>query len=230
MASWVAALDDAAEMEAVRLASNEGEKTWNFDSWADRYDKAVASDSQQYYAHYDQVLDAVAELASPVPGKRVLDIGTGTGNLALRCLARGAEVIGLDPSEQMLRHARSKAPRASGVEFHQVDDPFLHIPYPDSHFDAVASTYAYHHIPHRLRSDSVHEMVRVLKPGGRWVLGDLVFETEQAELSALGEYRWLESEYFARIDDLREAFDELGMTVNAQQVTPVTWVLWSSKA
>lgn len=211
------------------MASGEEEKTWNFDSWADRYDKEVASDSQHYYARYDQVLDAVATLASPVPGKRVLDIRTGMGNLALRCLARGPEVIGLDPSESMLSHARSKARGASGVEFHQVDDPFLHIPYPDSCFDAVVSTYAHHHILHRLRSDSVREMVRVLTPGDRWVLGDLVFETEQAEIRALREYRWLESAYFARIDDLRGVLGELGMTLNSQQITPVTWVLWSSK-
>ena len=43
------------------------------------------------------------------------------------------------------------------------------------------------------------------------------------------EYPWLESAYFARIDDLRGVLGELGMTLNSQQITPVTWVLWSSK-
>jgi len=72
-------------------------------------------------------------------------------------------------------------------------------------------------------------MVRVLRAGGLWVLGDLVFENEQAERIALREYRWLEEEYFARIEDLRPIFAELGMELNAQQFTPVTWVLWAIK-
>jgi putative AdoMet-dependent methyltransferase len=211
------------------MESSENEKTWNFDNWANRYDRVVANDSQHYYAQYDKVLDTVAELANLASGRRVLDIGTGTGNLALRCLAYGVEVIGLDPSELMLTKAREKVGCNPRAEFHQVDEPFLRIPYPESSFDAVISTYAYHHIPHRLRTDSVREMVRVLKPDGRWVLGDLVFENESAERSALREHRWLEKEYFARIDDLREAFAELGMELNSQQLTPVTWVLWTAK-
>ncbi len=211
------------------MESSENEKTWNFDNWANRYDRVVANDSQHYYAQYDKVLDTVAELANLASGKRVLDIGTGTGNLALRCLAYGVEVIGLDPSELMLSKAREKVRCNPRAEFHQVDEPFLRIPYPESSFDTVISTYAYHHIPHRLRTDSVREMVRVLKPDGRWVLGDLVFENESAERSALREHRWLEKEYFARIDDLREAFAELGMELNSQQLTPVTWVLWTAK-
>ena len=211
------------------MKNSENEKTWNFDNWANRYDQVVASDSQHYYAQYDQVLDKVVEMASLTPGNRVLDIGTGTGNLTLRCLAYDVEVIGLDPSELMLSRAREKVGGTPLVEFTRVDEPFLHIPYPDSTFDAVLSTYAYHHIPHRLRRDSVQEMVRVLKPGGRWVLGDLVFENEQAEKTALSEYRWLEEEYFARIGDLCAVFAELGLELQAQQFTPVTWVLWTSK-
>ena len=68
----------------------------------------------------------------------------------------------MDPSELMLIKAREKVGCNPRAEFHQVDEPFLRIPYPESSFDAVISTYAYHHIPHRLRTDSVREMVRVL--------------------------------------------------------------------
>ena len=125
--------------------------------------------------------------------------------------------------------ARDKIGANPKVEFHQVDEPFLHIPYPDDLFDAVISTYAYHHLAHRLKPASVREMARVLKPGGLWVLGDLVFENEQAERKALREYSWLEEEYFARIENLRPIFAELGMELEAQRFTPVTWVLWAVK-
>ena len=206
----------------------ENEKTWNFDSWADRYDEAVTSDSK-LYARYDEVLDFVVEIANVTPRTRVLDIGSGTGNLTLCCLARGATVAGLDPSRKMLSKAITKVGDNPRSEFHQVAAPFLHIPYPDDSFDAVVSTYAFHHIPHRLKPASVYEMIRVLKPGGTWVLGDLMFEDEKAERKALHQYKWLEEEYFVRIEELRTVFSELGMELNARQFTPVTWVLWTIK-
>ena len=206
----------------------EEDKTWNFDNQAARYDESVANGSN-LHARYNEVLDRVVQVAEISPGKRALDIGTGTGNLALRCLALGAEVVGLDPSERMLAEAREKASGYPDAAFHQVQEPFLSIPYPDKSFDVVMSTYAYHHIPHRLKPDSVREMIRVLKPGGIWALGDLVFENEKAERKALQEHRWLEEEYFVRIEEIQPLFLDLGMDLHAQQFTPVTWVLWAIK-
>ncbi|MGC9349539.1 MAG: class I SAM-dependent methyltransferase [Anaerolineae bacterium] len=213
------------------MQTQDGDKTWNFDPWADRYDVIVANDARHYYARYDEVLDAVVEVAGLAPGARVLDIGTGTGNLALRLVACGARVVGLDPSESMLALAREKAGQSPSpnVDFRSCAEPFLEIPYPDAGFDAVVSTYAFHHIPHRLKAASVREMLRVLKHGGRWVLGDLAFEDEAAEAEALREFRWLEEEYFTRLDGLREAFSEQGIGLQTRQFTPVTWVFWAIK-
>ena len=211
------------------MNSEKNEKSWDFDNWAHRYDEVVTADSQTYYARYDEVLDAIVEIAKLSEGSKVLDIGTGTGNLARRCLDRGAKVVGLDPSTLMLARAREKVGDHPKAEFQQVDDPFLDVPYPNAIFDAVVSTYAYHHVPHRLRADSVREMVRVLKPKGRWVLGDLVFENEAAESEAYQAHRWLEEEYFSRIDDLRTAFADLDIELQTRQFTPVTWVLWAVK-
>jgi len=212
------------------MDSHEKDKSWDFDRSAERYDANVMSDSRYYHARYDEVLDTVAETANLVPGERVLDIGTGTGNLAVRCLARGAQVVGVDPSESMLAKARQKVGAIAEAEFCHCAEPFLSLPIPDASFDAVVSTYAYHHIPHRLKAKSVREMLRVLKPNGRWVLGDLAFEDEAAEARALRELTWLEEEYFTRIDNLREVFAEFGMRLHTRQFTPVTWVLWTCKA
>lgn len=208
---------------------SENDRTWDFDPWAERYDDVVARDNCHYYARYDDVLDAVVKLARLAPGKRVLDIGTGTGNLAARCLTYGAQVVGVDPSASMLAQARGKIGQHRNVELVQCPDPFLQIPYPDAAFDAVVSSYAYHHIPHRLKARSICEMLRVLKPGGRWVVGDLAFKDEAAESKALREFGWLEQEYFARIDSLCNVFADLGILLQAQQFTSVTWVLWAAK-
>jgi len=213
------------EIRVVRMRRGE---VWDFDGWAETYDSAVEA-SSRIYARYGEVLDAVVEVARVGPGKRVLDIGTGTGNLAKRCLVRGASVVGLDPSEKMLAQARAKMGGHSNADLVQADEPFLRIPFPDAYFDAVVSTYAFHHVPHHLKPASVREMVRVIVPGGLWAIGDLAFADEPAERRALQKYPWLEEEYFARIEELRRVFMRLGMELGSKQFTPVTWVLWAKK-
>ena len=202
---------------------------WDFDQQAKRYDERVAADGSRYYARYDQVLDAVVAAAQVSRGQRVLDIGTGTGALVFRCLAKGAYVVGLDPSEQMLAVAREKAGCNYRVRLVQAADPFLHIAYPDASFDAVVSSYAFHHVPHRMQPDCIREMMRVVKPGGRWALGDVAFQDEAAQREALDTLPWLEEEYFPRVDALRAAFAELGVELSAEQMTPVTWLMWARK-
>jgi putative AdoMet-dependent methyltransferase len=206
----------------------ENQKTWDFDGWAANYDTVVARGSGVHMC-YDKVLEHVAEVARIRPGKLVLDIGTGTGNLAIKCLLRGARVVGLDPSPKMLAVAREKLGDDPRVEFLLVADPFLHIPFPDGRFDAVVSTYSFHHVTPLEKPRAVREMVRVLKRGGVWALGDLVFWDEQAEREALRRLDWLEEEYFSKIVELRGMFAELGMELEAKQFTPVTWVLWAVK-
>jgi putative AdoMet-dependent methyltransferase len=203
------------------------EKTWDFDEWADTYDGWVHSDDPTY-ARYDDVLGRVVELSRAEPERRVLDIGTGTGKLAERLLARGAKVIGVDPSRKMLDKAAGK-PGCRGAELVCLKEPFLELPYPDRAFDAVVSTYAFHHVFPPKKAACIREMVRVLKPDAPWVLGDLIFKDEAAEKEALKRYDWMEDEYFARVDELIPVFDSLGMELRSEQFTPVTWVLWAIK-
>jgi ubiquinone/menaquinone biosynthesis C-methylase UbiE len=203
-------------------------KTWDFDEYAEDYDGWVSSDDPVYEC-YDRVLDFVVDLAAIKPRSHVLDIATGTGNLAIRMIARDARVLGLDPSRRMLAKAHHKIGEDSRVELRHAPDPFLHLEYPDNHFDAVVSTYSFHHVPHPMQPEGIREMIRVLKPGCPWVLGDLIFETEEAERAALDRHEWLEDEYFPRIKALRPVFSSLGMEIETRQFTPITWVLWAPK-
>ena len=196
----------------------------SFDKWAENYDDSIASDDG-CFGRYDDVLDAVVEAARVQPGMRVLDIGVGTANLALRCVARGADVIGLDPSAGMLARARDKVDRDVSLQLIQSAQPFLSTGYPDDTFDAVVSTYAFHHMGHETKPDAVREMARVLKPGGVIAIGDLIFEDARAEQEALQKYDWLDEEPFSRLDELRAEFSRLGMTLDCHQFTPVSWVI-----
>src|SRR5919205_1613687 len=76
--------------------------------------------------------ERAADLAAVGPGKRALDVATGTGDLAIALRARGAEVVGLDFSDPMLELARRKAP---DVRFEAGNA--LDLPFDDAEFDAA---------------------------------------------------------------------------------------------
>jgi putative AdoMet-dependent methyltransferase len=203
-------------------------KTWDFDEYADSYDAWVTSDDP-IYARYDEVLRLVVELADVKPRAAVLDIGTGTANLAIRLNTAGAHVVGVDPSRRMLALAAAKVGERAGIDLKYLKHPFLDLPFPDEHFDAVVSTYAFHHVPPPLKPGGILEMMRVLKPGRPWVLGDLIFTDREAEEQALARHDWLEDEYYSRISELEPVFAGLGADLYSQQLTPITWILWATK-
>lgn len=96
---------------------------------------------------------------------RVLDVGTGTGFIALLLAELGHEVIGVDISEEMLRIAREKARKLNieNVEFHLADAEEL--PFPDNTFDAVVARHVIWALPNPEKAYS--EWKRVLRPGER---------------------------------------------------------------
>lgn len=114
------------------------------------------------------------DLARLAPGEAVLDIGCGTGTLALAAADRVAPngtVHGIDPSGEMLARARSKArKRAAAVTFEEAAAETL--PFPDERFDVVLSTVMLHHLPRKVREACLAEVRRVLRPGGRLLVVD----------------------------------------------------------
>jgi len=211
------------------------EKVWDFDTyaWTDRYDDVVQAD-QDMYARYDDVLDTVAEIACSTAGAQVLDIGAGTGNLSIRCATRGARVTGLDPSRRMLAQAQAKVAARAGVkagdvQFVLADDPFLYLSFDDNSFDAVVSTYAFHHVAYSLQPKAVHEMMRVLRPGGVLALGDVAFRDDDDEDSAREQLDWLDDEFYLHVDVVAAAVASMGARLEERQMTPTTWVLWAVK-
>ena len=125
----------------------------------------MAWNAQQYQEGYSFVWQYGRDLMgllAPQKGERILDVGCGTGQLTAEIAAAGAEVTGVDSSEQMLEEARRNAPF---VHFELVD--VTHMPY-RAEFDAVFSNAVLHWV--RQADEAAECMARALKPGGRLVL------------------------------------------------------------
>lgn len=109
------------------------------------------------------------------PGHRVLDIGCGTGTLAIHAKRSvpGAEIAGIDPDEMALGRARTKA-RRGGLDVRFETGRAGALPYPDASVDRVLSSYMFHHLEADEQRAMLNEARRVLKPGGRLHLQDFV--------------------------------------------------------
>jgi ubiquinone/menaquinone biosynthesis C-methylase UbiE len=107
-------------------------------------------------------------------GESVLDIGCGTGSLAILAkeqVGSVGAVRAIDASAEMIARARAKARRARvEVDFRQA--PAQALPFPDAEFDVVLSTLMLHHLPRSARTQLASEARRVLKPGGRVLVVD----------------------------------------------------------
>jgi ubiquinone/menaquinone biosynthesis C-methylase UbiE len=111
----------------------------------------------------------VAELVSAAPGMRILDVATGTGSQAVAFARRGAEVVGVDLSAEMLDRARRKG-RHLKTSFQQADATSL--PLDDGTFDLASVSFALHEMPLSIREKVLSEMARVTRPGGNIVIVD----------------------------------------------------------
>ena len=111
--------------------------------------------------------------ANAAPGQRFLEIGCGTGNLAImaKTLTPGAEVVGIDPDPKALGRARRKAERRR-VTVQFAPGFSEELPYPDSSFDRVFSAFMLHHVNPDAKHASLQQAYRVLKPGGSLHLAD----------------------------------------------------------
>ena len=143
-------------------------------------------DTFSFRGQLRELRQRTATMARLQPGDAVLDVGCGTGTLALEVARRvgsAGRVAGIDPGTEQIARARAKATRRHlPIEF-QVG-VIEQLPYPDTTFDVVLSTLMIHHVPAPIKRQGLAEIARVLKPGGRLVMADFTRRQERAGRAA----------------------------------------------
>lgn len=216
-------------MHKTWKVKSEWKDKWNFNSWARTYDESVVKDigTLKFYKKYDMLLDTVFKKA--VAGRErsinVLEIGVGTGNLAARFLDEKYNIIGIDQSRDMLNVAKEKF---SDLKLRLGD--FLKIPFENHKFDVIVSTYAFHHLTEKEKVIAIEEMLRVLKPDGRIVIGDLMFESELDKENMLksltkAEVEEIEDEYYSIIEFLIEYFKKHNKRLEMTKIDELVFIV-----
>lgn len=141
--------------------------------WASFYD---AFTNILTLGHIGMLRSMTIDKAELKTGEKVLDVGCGTGGVTIpakRRIGSGGLTAGIDPAPEMIAVARKKAVRAK-LEIDFRVGVIESLPYPDSSFDVVTSSLMMHHLPHEVQVKGLAEIRRVLKPGGRILIADML--------------------------------------------------------
>lgn len=141
--------------------------------WASFYD---AFTNILTLGHIGMLRSLTIDKAELKTGEKVLDVGCGTGGVTIpakRRIGSSGLAAGIDPAPEMIAVARKKAARAQ-LEIDFRVGVIESLPYPDSSFDVVTSSLMMHHLPHEVQVKGLAEIRRVLKPGGRILIADML--------------------------------------------------------
>ena len=150
------------------------------------------------------------DLARLKPGESVLDVGCGTGSLAIAAKRRvgpSGTVCGIDASPEMIARAAKKAGKAGN------DIAFKYgiveaLPFADAQFDVALSTLMLHHLSRKARGQGAHEIRRVLKPGGRVLAVDFGGSEQSGLIAHLHRQHG-----HVELTDMIALFSEAGLSV-----------------
>jgi putative AdoMet-dependent methyltransferase len=200
---------------------------FNHDPDAHGYDADVADESNPIRAGYRSTLDWVVNRAAVMPRDVVVDLGTGTGNLAGRLPPR-RRLVCVDISARMLELAGAKL----GPEPEYVQADLLELFERDDAYDVVVSTYAIHHLTDDEKTALIAAVATRLNPAGRFVIGDLMVASRSAISALRGRLHHedvdalFEEEFAWRVDQALAAFAATGFgDLVAEQLSPLSWGL-----
>jgi len=122
-----------------------------------------------------KVIDAVIEEASPHPSMIALDLGCGSGQVSLPLAPLVASLTGVDISERMVARLLARAQEEGVVNLVGRVAPLEHLDVEAGSVDLIVSNYVFHHLNDDAKARVVGLCYRWLRPGGRLVIGDMMF-------------------------------------------------------
>ena len=189
----------------------------DFDGWAETYDRSVSETDAYPFTGYADALETVVARAEARPGMKVLDLGTGTGNLAVRFAELGCEVWGTDFSEPMLARARTKLPAACFL-LHDLREPLP--PELAGPFDRIVSGYVFHHFVLDEKVRIITSLVPRLSSPGKILIADISFQNQVAlEKVKLAVGNDWDDEYYWLADEAQAALRRAGLRVEYAPVS-----------
>jgi putative AdoMet-dependent methyltransferase len=207
-------------------------EVFNHDDEANGYDTDVRNQSDPIRAAYRDVLAWVIREARIDSSSRVLELGSGTGNLSW-LIDQCGELVCVDLSEQMEAIARSKLGHIPNRRFIKAD--ILEVfDCERAPFDSIISTYAVHHLTDDEKRLLFSEVFIGLVPGGSAVFGDLMLQNQEEKVSKTQDYltkgdaktaQAIEEEFFWSIDAAKVNLMELGFQVETKRFSDLSWGL-----
>ncbi|MFZ0006518.1 MAG: class I SAM-dependent methyltransferase [Methanoregula sp.] len=172
----------------------------HFNHWSKSYDE-----SWMQHLYFDRIHKRVLNLvdAGYTPAT-IVDVGCGTGRLLRKARERWphASLTGIDPAEGMVKKARILMPDTVFIV-----SPAESIPLPDASVDLVFSTTSFHHWQDQ--AQGIREIRRILRPGGRFILSDMMVPRFLVKFIHHGTFK--------NPEEVHEIFEQAGLDVVTQR-------------
>jgi ubiquinone/menaquinone biosynthesis C-methylase UbiE len=122
-----------------------------------------------------KVVAKVLESADPQPNENAVDLGCGSGQVTLALAGKTTSVLAIDVSQKMIDLLLDNAREAGAGNVEGKAIPIERLDFAPESIDLVVSNYALHHLRDEDKADTVKRVFAWLKPGGRFVIGDMMF-------------------------------------------------------
>jgi putative AdoMet-dependent methyltransferase len=214
-------------MESTRSANAD---VFNHDNDAADYDNDVRNEADPIRTGYRDVLRWVVQQAQITPTSRVLELGSGTGNLS-ELIASCGELVSVDVSENMETIAEPKMRHLANRRFIKAD--ILEVFTKElGKFDAVISTYAVHHLTDREKQQLFALVFDCLLPSGSAVFGDLMVQNSSEKEEKIQKYlakgdpataQGISEEFFWSLDTAIDYLKRLGFEIRTERFSDLSY-------
>ncbi len=210
---------------------------FNHDPWASEYDLDVQNEDHPIREGYGQLLSWIAEKAQISQGSRVLELGSGTGNLS-KLLPCCRELVSVDVSKEMECIAAIKCSHISNRRF--IEDDILSVFDREDLdvFNTVVTSYTVHHLTEPEKLLFFKKVWDALEPNGVAVFGDLMVENQKAKEDRIGHYEKtkqndvveaLREEFFWDIETCSRALRSIGFKFEIQRFSDLSYGIFAMK-